>query len=66
MDTEPAPQRVYGFERFGPPLPGTGPVVRVLHYDQGIAAIRFTGGIPPTVAYVLQDGADHWQQLYIH
>lgn len=55
-----------GYERFGPPLPGTGPVSGVFFYENCIAVVRHHGGHPETTTYVLMDDENEWQRLYVH
>lgn len=59
------PHRIYGHDVAGPVLPGDGPVIQTLSYEFGIAAVRYTGGHPPTAVYVLRDGEDAWERLYV-
>lgn len=55
-----------GYERFGPPLPGHGPITGVFFYENGLAVVRHTGGQPDTATYVLMDDATEWERLYVH
>ena len=45
---------------------GDGPIVSIIQYDFGVAAIRFTGGEPSTTTYFLHDGATEWVRVYVH
>lgn len=54
----------YGYERFGPPLPGEGPITGLFCYENAIGVIRTHNGLPQT--YVLFDDADEWEVLRLH
>ena len=63
---EAAPHRIYGADRFGPALPGTGPIIQVLQYEFGMGVVRYTGGSPPTAVYLLRNGEEQWERLFVH
>jgi hypothetical protein len=60
------PHRIYGCERFGPPLPGSGPILSLVQWDGGLVAVRQTNSFPPYAAYIWHHGDTEWDRIWIH
>ena len=60
------PQIDPGIERFGPLLPGYGPIISLGDCETGLFVVRFIGGRMPTATYLLRPDASEWVRIWVH